>query len=82
VKRFIYRNLYMNSLGWKWTKAIRKNDFCQQCGRRAKVAKPLHLHHRDYRGYHLLGVLAFLLPDMISEMETLCPRHHAKAHKK
>ena len=79
MKRWIYRNLYMNSLGWKLTRFLRKCEFCQQCG--SKV-KPLHLHHRNYKGYHLLGVLAFILPDMISEMETLCPRHHAQAHKK
>jgi hypothetical protein len=68
----------MRSIGWAWTRAIHKRKYCDRCGTR----QHLHLHHRAYRGYHLLGVFAFILPDLISQFETLCARHHAEAHRK
>ena len=73
MRRWIYRNLYMNSIGWKLTRLLRKRDFCEEC----YTGKNLHLHHNNYRGY---GWLAFIFPDLISDMQTLCSRHHAKRH--
>jgi NADH pyrophosphatase NudC (nudix superfamily) len=65
-------------MGWALTRWIRKSNYCSRCGSRQR----LHLHHRNYNGYHVLGVFAFVIPDMISDMETLCARHHAQQHKK
>lgn len=78
MNRWIYRNLYLKSPGWQLTRWLRKDRKCAKC----KHGYPLHLHHLDYRGYHRLGILAFILPDTISKMQTLCARHHAMAHKK
>lgn len=78
MQRWIYRNLYMRSLGWALTKWIRKDSKCKKCS----STYPLHLHHLDYRGYRKLGLLAFFLPDLVSKMQTLCAYHHWMAHGK
>lgn len=74
LRKFVYRHIYMHSPGWAMTKFLRKRGYCNRCGAR----KNLHLHHHDYRGY---SVLAFVLPDLFSQMETLCQRHHAQEHE-
>jgi hypothetical protein len=79
LRQWFYRTVYLRSLGWRWTKSLRKFEYCEVCGRRAKIAKPLHLHHVDYSGY---GWHSLIVPDLVSPMQTLCARHHRQAHGK
>lgn len=76
-RQFVYRYIYLRSIGWMLTRRLRKRGFCSECGTKYP---PLHLHHDDYSGYRMLGLFAFILPDMVSRMRTLCARCHRKAH--
>lgn len=79
MKRWIYRNLYMRSLGWKWTKALRKSDRCKKC---KCITYPLHLHHLEYKWHNRHPLLTFFFPNLWDKMQTLCQYHHELAHKK
>lgn len=70
-----YRRIYLNSLGWKLTRLLRKRRYCEECG----TVYDLHLHHVSYSGYFWWNLL---LPDLISFMRTLCARHHKSEHKR
>lgn len=73
--RNFYRSVYMHSLGWRITRWLRKRTYCEKCGSR----KNLHLHHLDYSGY---GLHSLIIPDLVSEMKTLCADDHRKEHEK
>jgi hypothetical protein len=76
--KFLYW-LYLRSPGWAATKRLRKRVQCHEVG---CYQKPLNLHHKSYDWHNAHPVLRYLIPNLIDPMETLCRRHHRKAHGK
>ncbi len=79
--QWVYRNIYLNSLGWKLTRWLRKDGKCKKC-KPGNISYQLHLHHLEYRWHNANKFLRYFLPNMSDRMQTLCPYHHRQAHKK
>jgi len=68
---------YLQSPGWRWTKAIRKQKRCVKC----KATTNLQLHHLSYFWHNVMFFREYV-PNLLDPMETLCRTHHAAQHGK
>lgn len=69
---------YLDSLGWRVTKLLRKRDKCQRCETRTR----LQLHHKEYKWHNKNPRIRMFVPNLFDRMETLCDTHHGKEHGK